>query len=152
MIPDALANTELTLASFTALHSCTLRFAFSEMCVPQNMSLPWIPTILGQLSSSHLRTLRISLAVDNVEDLRSLASECAVRIISPAYFDDMRVLDWEGIERALVSDQLPSLQEVVLEGRGNRTALQQYVEEFCPELHSRGILSLVPVNDAPWLS
>ncbi|RPD78367.1 hypothetical protein L226DRAFT_568017 [Lentinus tigrinus ALCF2SS1-7] len=149
---DALADTTLTLAPFSALRSCTLRFAFGEMCVPQNVSLSWIPTILGQLSSSHLRTLRISLAVDNVEDLRSLASECAVRVISPAYFDDMRVLDWERIERALLSDQLRGLEKVILEGRGQRGGLESHIQELCPELHSRGVLSLVPVEDASWLN
>ncbi|RDX50036.1 hypothetical protein OH76DRAFT_477854 [Lentinus brumalis] len=148
---DALADTALTLCPFTVLRSCTLRFAFGEMCVPQNTSLPWIPTIIGQLSSSHLQTLRISLAVDNVEDLRSLASECAVRVISPAYFDDMRFLDWEGIERALVSEQLRGITRVLLEGRGSRTALENHIKTLCPELHSRGILLLVPVEGAPWL-
>ncbi|KAI0717195.1 hypothetical protein C8T65DRAFT_572226 [Cerioporus squamosus] len=149
---DALGDMALTLAPFVTLRSCTIRFAFGEMCVPQNISLPWISTILGQLSSSHLRTLRISLAVDNVEDLRSLASECAVRVISPAYFDDMRFLDWEGIERTLVSEQLRGIERVFLEGRGSRALLESHIKQLCPELHSRGILSLVPVEDAPWLN
>ncbi len=143
----------MSLATFTALHSCVLRFAFYEMCVPQNQSLPWIPTILAQLSSSHLRTLTISLAVDNVEDLRSLNSECAVRILTPAYFDDMRVLDWASIEDAILNDHLCELRKVIVEGRGRRSLLEEHIKDTCPKLHSQAILSLVAAREpVSWLS
>ena len=147
----ALQNTGLTLALYTALHSCTLRFALPEMCVAENSSLAWIPTIIAQLSSFYLRSLTISLVVDNVEDLRSLNSECAVRVFTPAYFDDMRVLDWVAIGQALAGDRLEGLRRVVLEGRGCTASLEKHIRTTYPELHTRYILSLVTVaKEAAW--
>ncbi|KAI0823352.1 hypothetical protein BC628DRAFT_1520539 [Trametes gibbosa] len=143
---DALRDSDFSLSSFRALESCTLRFAFGEMCVPQNESLKSISTIISQLSATSLRTITISLVVDNIEDLRSLNSECAVRNLSPAYFEDMHVLDWESIETALASEALVSTQKLVLEGQGNIQSLESHIRECCPNLHSRHVLSLVLAN------
>lgn len=147
----ALESTDLTLAPYVALHSCTLRFALPEMCVAENTSLAWIPTIIGQLSSPSLRSLTISLVVDNVEDLRSLNSECAVRVLTTAYFNDMWVLDWAAIGHGLSSERLEGLRRVVVEGFGPCKLLEEHIRVTCPELHTRGILSLVAVaKAAPW--
>ena len=147
----ALESVDLTLASYAALHSCTLRFALPEMCVAENTSLAWIPTIIGQLSSPSLRSLTISLVVDNVEDLRSLNSECAVRVLTTAYFNDMWVLDWAAIGHGLSSERLEGLRRVVVEGFGPCKLLEEHIRVTCPELHTRGILSLVAVaKAAPW--
>ncbi|KAI0633267.1 hypothetical protein C8Q77DRAFT_1114016 [Trametes polyzona] len=149
---DALRDCDFTLAPFSVLESCTLRFAFGEMCVPQNESLASIPDLLSQLSSPSLRTITVSLVVDNVEDLRSLNSECAVRNLSPAYFDDMRVLDWVSIQQALVREDLGSLCKVVLEGQGSREALDHHMQTTCPLIHSRRLVTLttVDVEDHWW--
>ncbi|OJT12296.1 hypothetical protein TRAPUB_11163 [Trametes pubescens] len=144
--PDALRGSEFSLSSFSVLETCTLRFAFGEMCVAQNESLRSIPTILSQLSSLLLRTITISLVVDNVEDLRSLNSECAVRNLSPAYFEDMRVLDWTAIEQLLMSENLGWVQALVLEGQGKRHLLESHLQNCCPALHSRRLVSLVTVD------
>ncbi|KAM5532573.1 hypothetical protein V8D89_013779 [Ganoderma adspersum] len=147
----ALESADLTLAPYAALHSCTLRFALPEMCVTENTSLAWIPTIIGQLSSPSLRSLTISLVVDNVEDLRSLNSECAVRVLTAAYFDDMRVLDWAAIGHALSAERLEGLGRVVVEGWGCCELLEEHIKVTCPELHNRNILSLVAVaKEALW--
>ncbi|EIW63110.1 uncharacterized protein TRAVEDRAFT_56256 [Trametes versicolor FP-101664 SS1] len=143
---DALRGSEFWLESFSVLETCTLRFAFGEMCVAQNESLLSIPTILSQLSSPFLRTITIALVVDNVEDLRSLNSECAVRNLSPAYFEDMRVLDWTTIEQLLTGENLGSIQALVLEGQGQCHLLESYLRDCCPTLHSRRLVSPVTVD------
>lgn len=145
-LSDALRGSEFSLESFSVLEACTLRFAFGEMCVAQNESLLSIPTILSQLSSPSLRTITIALVVDNVEDLRSLNSECAVRNLSPAYFEDMRVLDWTLIENLLTSESLSSIQALVLEGQGKCHQLESHLRDCCPALHSRRLVSLVNVD------
>ncbi|KAI8969564.1 hypothetical protein BD414DRAFT_503012 [Trametes punicea] len=148
----AMGGREFSLSVFGALEHCVLRFAFGEMCVAENPSLPWISEIVAQLSSPRLRRISLSLVVDNVEDLRSLNSECAVRDLSPAYFKDMRVLDWESIEKSLTGENLRALREFVLEGRGSRDLLEKHLESTCPELHSRALVSFVTVSkDVSWL-
>ncbi|KAI0356292.1 hypothetical protein OH77DRAFT_1478441 [Trametes cingulata] len=147
----ALRGADFSHSRFSALESCTLRFAFGEMCVAENESLSEIPPLLSQLSSPTLRTLTVSLVVDNVEDLRSLNSECAVRTLSPAYFDDMRVLDWSAIERALTSEGLGALRTFVLEGQGDPQLLESHIRTTCPELYARGLVSLVAADmKNPW--
>nr|VWO97652.1 DEP domain-containing protein [Ganoderma boninense] len=147
----ALESVDLTLASYAALHSCTLRFALPEMCVAENTSLAWIPTIISQLSSASLGSLTISLVVDNVEDLRSLNSECAVRVLTTAYFDDLQDLDWVAMSQALSAGRLEGLRKVVFEGCGRRELLEEHIRNICPELHARGIVSLVAVaKEAAW--
>ncbi|PIL34152.1 hypothetical protein GSI_03863 [Ganoderma sinense ZZ0214-1] len=147
----ALESVDLTLASYAALHSCTLRFALPEMCVAENTSLAWIPTIIGQLSSASLGSLTISLVVDNVEDLRSLNSECAVRVLTTVYFDDLRVLDWAAMSQALSVERLEGLRKVVFEGCGRRELLEEHIRITCPELHTRGIVLLAAVaKEASW--
>ncbi|KAI0371031.1 hypothetical protein BV20DRAFT_965664 [Pilatotrama ljubarskyi] len=143
---------EFTLSRFSALETCTLRFAFGEMCVAANQSLAEIPALVSQLTASSLRILTVALVVDNIEDLRSLNSECAVRKLSPAYFDDMRVLDWSSIERTLTRERLGALRKFVLEGQGSSQLLEKYIQTTCPELHARRIVSLVAADtkDAWW--
>ena len=92
------------------------------------------------------------MVVDNVEDLRSLNSECAVRILTTAYFEDMQVLDWAAIAQALCAERLPNLRRINLEGRGNRALLEEHIKARCPELHSRSILTLRAVaKNATWI-
>ena len=124
------------------------------MCVPQNASLSWIPRIVAQLAAPELRTLTISLAVNNVIDLRLLNSECAVPELTLAHFDDMRVLDWPSLEQTLTSEDLGGLEKVVLEGQGPYNELEAYIEQNCPELHARRIMSFaVGGSEAPaWSS
>ncbi|KAH9858612.1 hypothetical protein C2E23DRAFT_10919 [Lenzites betulinus] len=142
---DALRDSDFSLSPFQALESCTLRFAFGEMCVAQNESLKSIPTIVSQLTAPSLRTITVALVVDNIEDLRSLNSECAVRNLSPAYFEDMRVLDWELIAKALAGagEGPESTRRFVLEGQGDKRTLDSHIRECCPTLYSLGLVSLV---------
>ncbi|KAH9949000.1 hypothetical protein B0H21DRAFT_731152, partial [Amylocystis lapponica] len=75
----------LALADCTELRTCKLYFDFYEMCVPENQSLPWVE-------------LTLAIRIDDMVDIRSLGSECTVRVVTHAHFDDLRVLDWRGIE------------------------------------------------------
>ncbi|KAH9895035.1 hypothetical protein C8Q73DRAFT_692762 [Cubamyces lactineus] len=159
-IPDGRMSTtmhdddnDFSLTEFAVLEACTLRFAFGEMCVAANQSLSWITAIVDQLTSPLLRTITISLVVDNVEDLRSLNSECAVRELTTAYFDDMRALDWASIEKTVANGSLGSLQKIVVEGRGSRELLEEHIRKTCPTLHSRSLVSLVAVGKHPeWMN
>ncbi|KAI0329241.1 hypothetical protein GY45DRAFT_1362218 [Cubamyces sp. BRFM 1775] len=145
-------DNEFSLSGFAYLETCTLRFAFGEMCVAANQSLSWITAIVDQLTSPLLRTITLSLVVDNVEDLRSLNSECAVRELTTAYFDDMLVLDWASIEQTVSRGSLRSLRKIVLEGQGPRERLKEHIEKTCPALHSRSLISFVAVGKHPeWL-
>ena len=143
---DALIGVDFDLAPLSALHVCHLRFAFVEMCVRQNTSLLWIPRLVAQLASPKLHTLRISLTVNNMEDLRLLNSECSVPELSPAYFDDMRILDWPRLESGLLSEQLGGLRNVILEGQGSRESLEEHIKHHCPKLDASGLLSLQVVK------
>ncbi|KAJ8456884.1 hypothetical protein ONZ51_g11859 [Trametes cubensis] len=146
-------DNDFSLTGFVNLETCSLRFAFGEMCVAANQSLSWITVIVDQLTSPLLRTITISLVVDNVEDLRSLNSECAVRELTTAYFDDMRVLDWGAIEKTVSKGSLGSLQKIVLEGQGSRELLTEHIRTTCPTVHSRSLISLVPVKRHPeWMN
>ncbi|KAL7281203.1 hypothetical protein ACG7TL_004511 [Trametes sanguinea] len=136
------------LSDYVALESCNLRFQFEEMCVAENLSLSWIPEFLSRLSSRRLRTVTLSLVVDNMEDLRSVMSENAVRELNPAYFNDLRVLDWGAIEKALTKQNLASLQSFFIEGRGSQTLLKEHIQNTCQELHARSLVSLVTVGDS----
>ncbi|KAI0645500.1 hypothetical protein C8Q79DRAFT_1010453 [Trametes meyenii] len=148
----AFRDVVLPLSSFSVLESCTLRFVLHEMCVAQNESLKWIPLVLAQLSSPCIRKVTISLVVDNVEDLRSLNSECAVRDLTCAYLDDMFVLDWDSMERSLASDHFASLRILVIEGQGSGNVLKAHVQKNIPTLHSRDVISLATVaKRAPWI-
>ncbi|KAI8971177.1 hypothetical protein BD414DRAFT_501218 [Trametes punicea] len=121
------------------------------MCNAENQSLSWISDILAQLSSPRLCRISLSLVVDNVEDLHSPNSEFAVRDFSPAFFNDMRVLDCESIGKSLTGENLGALREFVLEGRGNRDFLEKHIASTCPELHSRAGLSESQVHPSPLL-
>ena len=141
-----LDGTGFDLSTFSAIRSCTLRFATHGMCVRQNIDLAWIPRVLSQLATHELRKLSISLAVYNVEDLRGLNSECAAPELTAAYFDDMTVLDWESLEQILVNDHLAGLDKVTLEGRGRSDNLEEHIKRVCPQLYCRGMLSLLAVS------
>ncbi|CDO72756.1 hypothetical protein BN946_scf184994.g9 [Trametes cinnabarina] len=139
-----MAEVEFALPEYVCLEGCTLRFVSEEMCVAQNQSLAWIPKILSQLSSPHLRKVTLALVVDTMEDLRSIMSENAVRDLGPAYFDDMRVLDWAAIERCLTDETLASLHKFLVEGRGDPALLEAHIRDTCLELYARSLVS--PVN------
>ena len=141
-----LDGTGFNLSTFSTIRSCTLRFATHGMCVRQNVDLAWIPRVISQLATHELRKLNISLAVYNVEDLRGLNSECAAPELTTAYFDDMTVLDWEGLAQIFTGDRLTGLDKVVLEGRGRSDNLEEHIKRVCPKLHSRGMLSLLAVS------
>ena len=113
------------------------------MCVPENASLRWISSVVAQLAAPELRTIQLALAVNNVVDLRHFNSECANPELAPAVFDDMRALDWTDLERSFQSDRLPGLQRVVLYGQGSPEGLKAHIKVTCPQLHARGLLSLV---------
>ena len=142
----ALGGVDFDLTPLSVLHVCHLRFAFEEMCVPQNTSLLWIPRIVSQLASPELHTLRVSLTVNNMEDLRYLNSECSIPELSLAYFDDMRILDWPRLESGLLSEQLGGLRNVILEGQGSRESLEEHIKHHCPKLDASGLLSLQVVK------
>ncbi|KAI9066603.1 hypothetical protein FKP32DRAFT_1589466 [Trametes sanguinea] len=145
-MPLMLFRGGFALSDYEALESCHLRFQFEEMCVEDNYSLNSIPEMLSRLYSRRLRTVTLSLVVDCMEDLRSVMSENAVRDLSPAYFDDMRVFNWPAIEKALTRKILASLQTFVVEGRGSPTLLQEHIRKTCPDLHARSLVSLVAVQ------
>ncbi|KAI8968696.1 hypothetical protein BD414DRAFT_503981 [Trametes punicea] len=107
------------------------------MCNAENQSLSWISDILAQLSSPRLCRISLSLVVDNVEDLHSPNSEFAVRDFSPAFFNDMRVLDCESIGKSLTGENLGALRE-------NRDFLEKHIASTCPELHSRALSQVHP--------
>ncbi|OBZ68347.1 hypothetical protein A0H81_11787 [Grifola frondosa] len=127
---------EFSLVECTALRSFVLRISIEEMCTQDNLSLLWARALLAQLSSPHIETLVLSLRVDNMQNVQ--ASECMTRELSTASFNDLRALDWEGIEQTLADSRFDSLKKFVLEGCGESTLLLSYIEERCPGLHARG--------------
>ncbi|KZT00844.1 uncharacterized protein LAESUDRAFT_764239 [Laetiporus sulphureus 93-53] len=147
-----------TLSPCVSLHTCTLRLALREMCVPANRSLPWVPTLLAQLagSASTLHTITLGLTVDDIDvmDLRALDAECGVRVLRTPRFADLSALDWEEVARVLGAVPVGEgghggfgrLRMLRIEGRGEGRALEADVRERCPELWARKILELVEVQ------
>lgn len=117
-----------------------------QMCVPGNRSLIWAVTLLGRLSSPRLNTITLSIMVDNMFDLRSLDSECAVRALSHARFVDLRAVDWERLESNLSQPHFERLQIFELEGVGEAQLLDMWIQQRCPELHARGVMRFKPVE------
>lgn len=68
-----------------------------------------------------------------MEDLRALDSECGVRAISPVRFEDLRLLDWQGIHQTFIGS---ALKRVVVEGRGNPSILRAHITEQSRELNA----------------
>lgn len=142
-----LGDTEFTLAPCTELTCCFLRFNVHEMCVPENKSLPWIIHVLSQLSSPHIETIKLSVCVDSMEDLRNIASECTVRKLSNAAFDDLRALDWALIERILLHERFDNLKTFRIDGRGDASEMKKFIREQCPDLDSHDVLVYRRVAD-----
>ncbi len=105
------------------------------MCVPDNNSLPWISRLIGTLSSKYLESATITIKADNMQDLRSLDSECGVRVPALVSFDDLTALDWVALGNVLDKGKLPSLRQVVLEGVGRKDRLESYLRLVYPDLH-----------------
>lgn len=109
-------------------------FKLREMFVPENISLPWITTLISQLSSTHLSTVALSIQADNVRDLRALDSECGVRETFPVSFDELEALDWATLNDSLSVEKLESLEQVVVEGVGDSAKLQAFLRLNYPLL------------------
>jgi len=139
--PDA----TFTLGACTSLRSCALRFDLREMCVPENQNLPWVTALLAQLASPALESLTLALRVDPMSDLRALDSECGVRPLFPALFNDLRALDWESVERTMMCACCAGVRRFVLEGRGKCALLVQDIARRCPDLMARRILEFAEV-------
>lgn len=131
-----------SLSECTSLQTFTLRLWLAEMCVPENQDLLWIPRLLSQLHAPHLHQLTLSLHVDDMMDLRSLASENAVRQLSKANYADMTALDWASIHVTLALEDFSCLRKFVIEGRGPTDALEAYIDHEYPELRQRGVIVL----------
>lgn len=68
-----------------------------------------------------------------MEDLRALDSECGVRAISPVRFEDLRLLDWQGIHQTFIGS---ALKRVVVEGRGDPSILCAHITEQSQQLNT----------------
>ena len=113
------------------------------MCVPTNQDLSWVATLLSQLRSPHLRQITFSLHSENMQDLRTLSSENAIRQLTKTRYTDLMALDWESICASLSSGDIPSLQAFVVEGAGPKESLIQFLEQHYPDLTRRGVFVLV---------
>lgn len=114
------------------------------MFVAGNMSLPWITTILEQLSSTQLEEIILSIKADNLQDLRALDSECGVREIYPVQYSELEALDWEALGD-LVVYRLPNLRRFIIEGRGDPLYFLSFMSIQHPKL--RGLLQLRTVKE-----
>ncbi|KAI0346439.1 hypothetical protein BDW22DRAFT_1352493 [Trametopsis cervina] len=137
-------GSEFSLECLLELRKCRLAFNLREMFVAGNMSLPWITTIIGQLSSKHLEEITLSIRADNLQDLRALDSECGVRETYPVQYDDLEALDWEALGSSIVY-QLPKLRRVTIEGRGDPLYFLSFMSIQHPKL--RGLLQLRTVKE-----
>ena len=104
------------------------------MCVPQNTSLPWITTLISQLSSDKLVTLSLSIYADNMLDLLALDSECGVRESLPAHFDELQALDWSALDATFKSERLRSFETLTLLGQGTPDSLREWLQLSFPDL------------------
>ncbi|KAF7789675.1 hypothetical protein EIP86_000621 [Pleurotus ostreatoroseus] len=143
MVVDAEASlaavfgeSDLSLRCLTNLRSCRLTFKLREMFVPENISLPWITGLVSQLSSNRLSEVSLSIHADDVRDLRSLDSECGVRETFPVSFDELQALDWTALDESLNTERLGSLQQIVISGVGDPSALQAFLRMNHPLLES----------------
>jgi hypothetical protein len=89
------------------------------MFVPGNISLPWISALISQPDSITLEEISLRIKADNLEDLRALDSECAMREIHPVQFDDLEALDWQSLEQSVIAGRLPSLKKIIVQGKGD---------------------------------
>ncbi|KAJ3552870.1 hypothetical protein NM688_g3927 [Phlebia brevispora] len=144
LLTDVLAvfgESDIDLGCLTNLRSCRLVFKLREMCVPENLSLPWISTLVSQLSSSYLSNIAVNIQADNVQDLRALDSECGVRETFPVRFGELQALDWAAIEGALDNRLQGSLTVITMEGIGNPGVLQDFLHLSHPIL--AGLIRLI---------
>lgn len=139
---------DFTLSSFAALRTFTLRLKLRELCVPENRDISSVTVLIAGLSSLCLEELTLALRVDEIDvaDLRALDSECGVRPLFPARFDDLRALDWESLERTMAGKRFEKVRRFVLEGRGESGVLEAHIAERCPDLSRRDIISFVHVK------
>ncbi|KAH9831245.1 uncharacterized protein C8Q71DRAFT_311374 [Rhodofomes roseus] len=137
-----LGKAGFSLSECTSLQTFTLRLWLAEMCVPENQDLLWIPRLFSQLHAPHLHQITLSLHVDDMMDLRTLASENAVRQLTEANHADLTALDWASMHTTLAREDLSSLRKFVIEGRGPTDALEAYIEHEYPELHQRAVIVL----------
>lgn len=127
-------NSNLTLECLPHLRKCHLAFSLREMCVPENRSLPYITTMLGQLACPDLQEITLVVKADNMKDLRALDSECGVREVHPVQFNDLAALDWTSLETSLRLGRLPSLKRVVVEGCDDSLEFFSYMQGLYPAL------------------
>ncbi|GJE94836.1 hypothetical protein PsYK624_110110 [Phanerochaete sordida] len=131
-LPAVFDDTNFSLEILPYIRTCRLHFSLREMLVAGNMSLPLINSLITQaLSSTRLEKIALRIKADGMEDLRALDSECGVRDVSVAHFDDMTVLDWERLQVAVGTRALKSF---VIEGQGSATRFLENVCSRCPEL------------------
>lgn len=130
-------NSSFTLQCLPNLRKCRLQFSLREMCVPNNRSLVWITTLLGQLASSDLQEITLVIKADNMEDLRALDSECGVRDVHPVRYDDLKALDWTGLEYSITIGRLAALETVIVEGSGFPHLFLTHMQSLYPALRSK---------------
>lgn len=127
-------RSDFTLECLPHLRKCRLVFKLRELCVAGNNSLVWITTLLGQLASPDLQEILLLIEAHNTEDLRAWDSECGVREVHPVDFDDLRALNWEGLECSATQGRLPSLSKVTIEGRGHPDSFLAWARSLYPTL------------------
>ena len=106
------------------------------MCVAENSSLPWIDAIVYQLSSPSLSSIIIEIWADDMQDLRSLDSECGVRQTTLVLFDNLRALNWARLASVFTGGQSAALTDVTLRGSGDSTTFHAWLRTMFPELAS----------------
>ncbi|KZT71049.1 hypothetical protein DAEQUDRAFT_764274 [Daedalea quercina L-15889] len=137
-----LGKAEFSLSQCTNLQTFALRLWLAEMCVPENQDLPWVPRLLSQLHCPRLYKITLSFYAEDMTDLRTLASENAVRQLSKAQYFALTALDWTSISATLARADFSALRELVIEGRGPKGILEAYIRREHPELHERGVVTL----------
>lgn len=130
-------ESDLSLSCLSALHRCRLEFHLREMFVPSNMSLPWIKTLVTQVTSHLLEEIVISIKADDMQDLRALDSECGSRDVAPVRFDDMCVLDWQKVHDTIEEHRMWGLKQIVVEGQGDASLFLRYIADSWPALEAR---------------
>ena len=131
-----------SLSECANLQTFTLHMWLAGMCVETNQDLPWIAVLLSQLRSPHLCQITFSLHTEDMQDLRTLASENAIRKLTKTRYTDMVVLNWDSICASLSRDNLPSLETFMIKGAGPKDSLSQFLQNRYPDLYNRGVFVL----------
>ncbi|KAI0077384.1 hypothetical protein K474DRAFT_1661825 [Panus rudis PR-1116 ss-1] len=135
-LPDTFRNAELNLSHCQNLERLTLRIHLREMFVSTNLSIPFINTLLTQLTFPHLAYLELEIFHDAMQDVFYGFSECADRELRPVTFGDLDILDWRTLEGHCVDGILVELREVVVKGTGETKAIEELMREKYPRLAS----------------